>query len=67
MLTKEKTCDNCMYSYEREDQLHLLPGRRYLQHCGNRDYNSDSYTHEMRMEDRGDGHCRFWTPKILKL
>ena len=62
----EKTCGNCEYAYYQRDDLHLIPGQAYLQHCGNENYNADSYTEEMMMEDRGGGHCRFWTPQKLE-
>ena len=63
-MTEEKTCDNCNFSYLERDELQLIPGREFLQHCASEQYNAASYTHEMIMEDRGGGHCRFWTPKI---
>ena len=63
-MTEEKNCDNCNFSYLARDELHLIPGREFLQHCASEQYNAANYTHEMLMEDRSDGHCRFWTPKI---
>ena len=51
----EKCCRSCAFS-------------RYLQgetreRCGSPDYNAPTYTHDMLMEDWGQGYCRFWTPK----
>ncbi len=63
-MTEEKTCDNCNHSYLERDELHLIPGREFLQHCDSKDYNAATYTHEMIMEDRSGGYCRFWAPKI---
>ena len=51
----KKSCDTCAYSY------YLTEGTR--EHCSNPNYNSNTYTHDMFMEDRVQGHCRFWTPK----
>lgn len=65
-MTEEKTCDNCNYSYLERDELHLVPGREFLQHCASKQYNAAAYTHEMIMEDRSGGHCRFWIPEILE-
>lgn len=63
-MTEDKTCDNCNHSYLERDELHLIPGRKFLQHCDSKKYNAPSYTHEMIMEDRSGGHCRFWAPQI---
>lgn len=65
-MPEEKNCDNCNYSYLKRDEFHLIPGREFLQHCASEQYNAPSYTHEMLMEDRSGGHCRFWSPKILE-
>lgn len=62
-MTEEKTCDNCNHSYLERDELHLIPGREFLQHCASKEYNAPGYTHETIMEDRSGGHCRFWAPK----
>ena len=58
----KKSCDNCRYAYsERDTSRHPTIGL-LRQHCRNENYQSDDYTPEMRMEDRGDDHCRFWAP-----
>src|SRR5699024_6053520 len=54
----EKRCGSCAFSYYPEGT-----GRA---RCGNPGYNATTYTYEMLMEDWGQGHCRFWTPKIQK-
>ena len=58
MRGHEKNCDTCAHSYtERE-------GIRLRQKCRSPEYNSVAYTHEMFMEDRNRGCCRFWSPEI---
>ncbi len=36
------------------------------QKCRSVEYNSPNYTHDMLMEDWGQGYCRFWAPKTKK-
>ena len=36
------------------------------QKCRSPEHNSPNYTHDMLMEDWGQGFCRFWTPQIQK-
>lgn len=56
-MTEEiKSCDTCAHSY-------IVQGDVKTQNCGSPDYNSESYTHEMLMEDWDQGYCRFWSPK----
>lgn len=56
MREVRKHCDTCNYSYmERESS-----GPR--QKCRSPEYNAETYTHDMFMEDWGQSHCRFWTP-----
>ena len=47
----EKHCGNCAFS--------CYPGGETREHCSSPDYNATTYTHEMLMEDWGQGHCRF--------
>ena len=47
---------NCAFS--------CYPRGETREHCSSPDYNATTYTHEMLMEDWGQGHCRFWAPKI---
>ena len=57
MRETEKSCDTCKHSYmEREDF-------KFRQKCRSPEYNASTYTHEMFMEDRVQGYCRFWAPK----
>ena len=66
-MKEEKCCGNCGHSYvDREETLHI-PGVPVIRHCKSPDYNSEAYSHEMFMEDRSGGHCRFWIPQILKV
>lgn len=48
-------CDTCACSYREQGD----PRQR----CRNPAYNAPSYTHDMLMEDWGQGYCRFWTPQ----
>lgn len=57
MRENEKSCDTCAHSYMERESFKLR------QKCRSSEYNASTYTHEMFMEDRGQGHCRFWTPK----
>ena len=57
MRENEKSCDTCAYSYMEQE------GFRLRQKCRSPEYNASFYTHEMFMEDRIYGHCRFWRPK----
>lgn len=57
MNETEKTCDTCAHAY-------YDPAEAETQNCSNPNYNSQSYTHDMLMEDWSHGHCRFWAPKI---
>lgn len=57
----QEHCDTCAHSYMERENLHLR------QKCDSTEYNnSAAYIHEMFMEDRGQGYCRFWTPKTRK-
>ncbi len=58
MNEAEKHCGTCAFSYYPEGEAR--------EHCSNPNYNSSTYTHDMLMEDWGQGHCRFWTPKTMK-
>ena len=57
MRENEKSCDACSHSYMERENFKLR------QKCRSSEYNASTYTHEMFMEDRGLGYCRFWTPK----
>ena len=57
MSEEEKACSNCLHSYMECEHFHLR------QKCRSPEYNSLSYTHDMLMEDWGQGYCRFWAPK----
>ena len=52
----------------RDIQKHYMEREnlRLRQKCDSAEYNSAAYSHEMFMEDRGQGYCRFWTPKTRK-
>ena len=56
----EKSCDTCLHSYMECEHFHLR------QKCRSPEYNSLNYTHDMLVEDWGQGYCRFWTPKTEK-
>ena len=58
MQENEKSCDTCAHSYMESE------GLRLRQKCRSSEYNSPAYTHDMFMEDRERGLCRFWTPEI---
>jgi len=61
----KKHCDTCEYSYmSTEKNEYTEHGIMPVQRCSSADYNSPSYTNQMLMEDWGQGHCRFWAPKI---
>lgn len=57
MRENEKSCDTCAHSYIERENFRLR------QKCHSPEYNASTYTHEMFMEDRGQGHCRFWAPQ----
>ena len=56
----EKSCDTCLHSYMECEHFHLR------QKCRSPEDNSLNYTHDMLVEDWGQGYCRFWTPKTQK-
>lgn len=61
----KKHCDTCAYSYIRRASAPcFLSGR--VQCCSSPEYNAADYTHEMFMEDRAHGYCRFWAPREQK-
>lgn len=60
MKESAKHCNTCLHFYMECEHFHIR------QKCRNPKYNSPNYTHEMLMEDWGQGHCRFWTPNIQK-
>ena len=55
-----KHCDTCAHSYMERENFRLR------QKCRSPEYNAATYTHDMFMEDRGQGCCRFWTPQTQK-
>ena len=57
MKEEEKTCDTCAHAY-------YDPAGAGTQNCSSPNYNSQSYTHDMLMEDWSQGRCRFWAPQI---
>ena len=58
MREDEKNCANCAHSFMDRGRLRLR------QKCRSPEYNSPAYTHDMFVEDRERGLCRFWTPEI---
>ena len=60
MSESEKNCSNCLHSYMECERFHLR------QKCRSLEYNSPNYTHDMLMEDWGQGYCRFWAPNTQK-
>lgn len=62
MSETKKSCDNCRYSYFKQDASRHPTIGLLRQHCRNEQYNSEEYTTEMAMEDREQDHCRFWAP-----
>ena len=60
MSESEKNCGNCLHSDMECENFHLR------QKCRSPEYNSLNYTHDMLVEDWGQGYCRFWTPKTQK-
>ena len=56
----EKSCDTCLHSYMECEHFHLR------QKCRSPEYNSLNYTHDMLVEDWGQGFCRFWAPNTQK-
>lgn len=73
MRENEKSCDTCAHSYMERENFKLR------QKCRSSEYNASDCTHEMFMilmgpppesseaiPTRGQGYCRFWTPKTRK-
>ena len=60
MRVQTKLCNDCLHSYMECEHFHLR------QKCRSLEYNSPNYTHDMLMEDWGQGCCRFWTPNTKK-